>query len=140
MIRRSTRLFIVACEHLTECFYEGKLVSATEISQKYNMNHRALRPALVTLTRLGILQSQTGGKEPGYRFTRDPCEISLYDIMLHLEEPNNNPCCKDLIKDLKCSCEDKSDCKFYRTNAMAIDNFKETFSKVPISELFTHNK
>lgn len=140
MIRRSTRLFLVACEHLTECFYEGKLVSATEMSEKYNMNHRALRPALIILTRSGVLQSQTGGREPGYRFTRDPRDISLYDIILNLEGQNENPCCKDIVKDLKCSCDDKTNCAFYQTNTKIRDDFKKMFSNVPIAELFTRAK
>lgn len=138
MIRRSTHLFIIACEHLTECFYDGKLVSATDISQKYNMNYRALRPALVTLTRSGVLQSQTGGKEPGYKFTRDPREISLYEIMLHLEGPTENICCMDMIRGLKCSCKNKSDCVFYKANMKIIADSKELFSKIPLTELFSH--
>lgn len=113
MFLASTRCGLIACRHLARCYYTNTYTSAPEIAEKYNMNVRALMPALRQLTRYGILRSRVGGKEPGFMFSRSPREITLLEVITALEGNHSVPCCKELIAGLKCDCKAPNECGVY---------------------------
>lgn len=132
MLLVSTRLVLLACNYLSEGYYQGKRIPAPELAAKYNINVRAIMPALRNLTRAGILSSQVGGREPGFIFTRDPKEISYYDIVSTLEGVPQFHCCKQIDKSLKCDCDDVDKCELYRVFNLLSINTINILSQTPI--------
>ena len=129
-----TRLGLIACQHLAECYEEGRYVAAPDIAEKYSMNVRALMPALRQLTRVGILRSRVGGSEPGFIFARNPDELTVLDIVLALEGDSPFLCCMESIGGLKCNCGSKENCVLYELFNSVIDSVKNKISKVSISD------
>lgn len=65
-------------------------VSAVELGEQYDINSRTLNITLQKLVHVGILHSQTGGRNPGYEFTCSPQRVSLFEIsqvVSHIEYP-----------------------------------------------------
>lgn len=110
MFLASTRYALIACRYLTRSYLENRYCSAPEIADAFNINVRALMPALRQLTRAGILRSRVGGKEPGFIYTRHPSEISLLEVFTILEGDNEMLCCTEVNPTLKCDCETKEKC------------------------------
>ena len=78
MLLLPTRLFLIVSSYLVQGYRERVKITARQMADKYNINARALMPALRRLTQVGILKSQIGGSKPGFIFTRDPSGISIY--------------------------------------------------------------
>lgn len=133
MIRTSTRLGIIACRYLVQSYYNNKYISAPEIAEHYNMNVRALMPALHQLTKAGILRSRVGGTTPGFIYSKDPKELSLHQIMVVLEGEPYFGSCNELISNLKCDrkCDD---CVLLSLFHGIINNIKKQFSAITITE------
>ncbi len=55
-------------------------ISAVELGGMFDINCRTLNVSLQRLVHAGVLYSQTGGRNPGYGFVRDPKGVSLYEI------------------------------------------------------------
>lgn len=134
MILTVTRLGIMACRYLAKGYYENRYISAPEIAEHYNMNVRALMPALRQLTRMGILRSRVGGNTPGFIFAKDPKEITLYQILNVLEGDTHFECCKELVPDLKCDCETNESCGIYTLFHGIIKHTSNRFSAITIAE------
>lgn len=134
MILIATRLGIIACSYLANGYYEHRYISAPEIAERYNMNVRALMPALRQLTRVGILRSRVGGSTPGFIFSKDPAEFTLLQILNALEGSTDFPCCKELVPNLKCHCEDETKCKVISLFNGAIDNAATSIGAVSVAE------
>lgn len=132
MFLASTRCGLIACRHLVSGYHENAYISAPEIAGKYNMNVRALMPALRQLTRSGILRSRVGGKEPGFIFSRNPSEITLLEVLTSLEGGSEVPCCRELIADLKCDCSSSAQCNIYNLFNGMIDQVKMKLAQISI--------
>ena len=132
MIRIATRLGIIACRYLVQGYYDNRYISAPEIAEHYNINVRALMPALHQLTKAGVLRSRVGGTTPGFIYARDPEEISLYQIMVILEGEPYFECCKDLIPSLKCECKENEGCGIFSLFHGILDNASEKLSSITI--------
>ena len=132
MFLASTRYGLIACRHLTRCYHHGKYVPAPDIADKYNMNVRALMPALRLLTKAGILRSRAGGKEPGFIFSRHPREITLLEVLIALEGDTSILCCKQMIPDLKCDCEFNTDCGVFNFFNDMVSHVKTKLSDITI--------
>lgn len=134
MIRIATRLGIIACRYLVNGYYENRYISAPEIAEQYNMNVRAVMPSLRQLTRMGILRSRVGGSTPGFIFAKDPALYSMLDIINALEGAATFNCCKELVPELKCDCEDKTACGVFLFFNGMIDSATNRLSTMPIVE------
>ncbi|CDN31252.1 hypothetical protein BN938_1157 [Mucinivorans hirudinis] len=134
MIRIATRLGVMACRYLVQGYYENRYIPAPEIAGHYNMNVRALMPALHQLTRAGILRSRVGGTTPGFIFAKDPKEFSLHQLMVIMEGEPHFECCKEIIPDLKCGTKKCDGCGIYSLFHGVIDNAKNKFSAINIVE------
>ena len=135
----STRCGLIACRYLVQCFYNESYVAAPDIAEKYNMNVRALMPALRQLTRAGILRSRTGGKEPGFIFSRNPDSISLLEVLVALEGEAEMRCCKDVIPSLKCDCESNVECSIFSLFDGMLEQVKKKLGQISIKD-HAHSK
>lgn len=134
MILTVTRLGIIACRYLVKGYDENRYISAPEIAEHYNMNVRALMPALRQMTRMGMLRSRVGGKEPGFIFAKDPAEITLYNVLSVLEGDAQFNCCKELMPELKCDCQDKTQCGIFSLFNGVIGSATNRLNDISISE------
>lgn len=134
MLLISTRLGLIACRYLTDSYYKNKWTSAPEIADRYNINVRAVMPALRHLTRAGILKSQVGGREPGFMLVNDPKDVSLLDVLTALEGEYSIPCCKTIIRDLQCDCENSDQCHIYSLASEIIDTLKQRLTAISLAE------
>ena len=114
LLLSSTRCGLIACRYLAHAYRQGTYVPAPEIAAYYRMNVRTLMPALRQMTRSGILRSRVGGKEPGFILARDPKDISLGEVFSSLEGTAEIPCCKELLADINCDCEEHGACSMYQ--------------------------
>lgn len=130
----STRLGLIACQYLIQSYYENRYISAPEISERYNMNVRALMPALRQMTRSGLLHSRTGGVEPGFIFSRDPKDMFVLELLTVLEGDNEFYCCKEFIQGIKCDCNSVSDCSMFNVFCNIIEHAKQKLSKISLVE------
>lgn len=130
----STRLGIIACRYLVQGYYAEKYISAPEIAEYYNMNVRALMPALRQLTRAGILRSRVGGNSPGFIFSKNPKEFSMYHIITVLEGDFKFECCKELMDGIHCDCVDKTGCMIFSHLNRLIDSSTRYLSKISIMD------
>ena len=137
MYSTSQRLGLIACRYLVEKYEEQINVSAPDIAQKYNMNVRALMPALRKLTQAGILNSQIGGKAPGFMFSKDPKNISLYEVIIELSEERKTWCCRNTTSIINCGMQTCDSCNIYRTITGGMDKIHEVFKHVSV---FDHCK
>ena len=132
MILIATRLGLIACGYLVGGYYESRYISAPEIAQRYNMNVRALMPALHRLVMAGILRSRVGGTTPGFIYAKDPKELTLFAM----EGEAAFACCKELVPGLKCdcSCDEKSSCTMLSLFNGMIDNATEKLSAITVAD------
>ena len=114
MLLISTRLFLIASTCLAQCYADKIKITAPYIAEKYNMNSRALMPALRRLVQVGILKSQVGGRTPGFILARKPSSISMYEIITALEGEFKMPCCREIMNDMKCGIDDCNDCSVFQ--------------------------
>ena len=134
MFLSSTRLFLVAANYLVEGYADNIRLSAPDIASRYNMNSRALMPALRRLTQVGILKSQTGGNSPGFIFARDPETISIYEIILAIEGETKFSCCREHVEGVTCEVVSKDDCMIYKIINEGILHTINQLKKAKISD------
>ena len=135
MFHYSTRLALIASRFLVESYYNGYKVPSTDVAAEYNMNIRALMPALRKLTQGGILRSQTGGNEPGFIFARDPKTISLYEVIVALEGETNFEGCRDVMGGVSCDLQNCKNCIIYSSMEKGLAAIKHTLEN---KTLFDH--
>lgn len=134
MVLIATRLGVIACRYLVEGYGEGRYISVPEIADKFSMNARALMPAMRQLVRVGLLRSRVGGNTPGFIFSKDPKDITLYQILVALEGETRFVCCEELIPGLRCDCKDKTQCKFNSMFGGIMDGAILKLSSISISD------
>ncbi len=71
---------------------EGKIYSTDEIYDRLKIPYRYLRKQLTELTKKGLIYS-VQGKHGGYRLKKKKSDVSLYDIVICMEDGVlNNKC------------------------------------------------
>lgn len=65
---------------------EGRPLTAEELARRQELPVRFLEAILIDLRKAGILASRRG-RDAGYRFVRDPAEVTPADVMRALEGP-----------------------------------------------------
>lgn len=88
---------------------DDSVVRIQEISQKQNIPKRFLEQILNDLKSAGIVQSKRG-VAGGYRLKRSPDQITLAEIIRHIEGPLAPVSCVSEKYYEKCSCPDESRC------------------------------
>ena len=86
-----------------------EVVRIRDIAQQQNIPRRFLEQILNDLKSAGFVQSRRG-VAGGYRLQRAPDEISLADIIRHLEEPLAPVGCVNVNYYQRCSCPDEAKC------------------------------
>ena len=85
------------------------VVRIRDIAQQQNIPRRFLEQILNDLKSAGFVQSRRG-VAGGYRLQRAPDEISLADIIRHLEGPLAPVGCVSVNYYQRCSCPDEAKC------------------------------
>lgn len=134
MITIATRLGMIACRYLVTGFNEKRYISAPEIAEFYNMNVRALMPALRQLTRVGILHSRIGGCNPGFIFSRNPKEVTLFQVLVALEGYIRFPCCRELVPSLNCGCHSKEVCETFLLMDEVIESVTAKLNSISMAD------
>lgn len=134
MFLQSTRMCLIACRYLVEGYMQNKRITAPQISKRFGMNVRMLNPAFSQLVRHGLLSSQVGGTEPGYIFTKDPKEITIYDILLTLEGEVKMQCCKEILSTEGCIKQEKETCLIYNTINKGLKDLKYELMKINLTQ------
>lgn len=134
MFLASTRCGLIACRLLVKGYYENRYTTAPEIAERYNMNVRALMPALRQMTKFGILRSRVGGNRPGFIFSKPPSEITILEVLIALEGNNEMQCCKELILGLNCDCKSQKDCSIYKLFGDMVVDIKKKLEGISIEE------
>ena len=132
MFLRSTKLALIAMRYFVEKYNDGINVTAPEISTVYNMNPRALMVALRRLTQVGILKSQVGGVHPGFRLSKDPKEISMYDIIMSLEGISAMNGCRNEVEGVHCQLDDCGKCRVYNVVNLSISNMYDQLKSLSL--------
>ena len=88
---------------------DDSVVRIQEISDKQNIPKRFLEQILNDLKSAGIVQSKRG-VAGGYRLKRSPDQITLAEIIRHIEGPLAPVSCVSEKYYEKCSCPDESRC------------------------------
>ena len=134
MLLLSTRLFLIASSYLVQGYGDKVKVTAPNIAERYKMNSRALMPSLRRLTQVGILKSQIGGREPGFILSRDPDDISMYEIITALEGEFKMASCHDLISDVECDIKKCENCTVYKIINKGILSTVENLKKTSLGK------
>ena len=88
---------------------DDSVVRIQEISEKQNIPKRFLEQILNDLKSAGVVQSKRG-VAGGYRLKRNPDQITLAEIIRHIEGPLAPVSCVSERYYEKCSCPDESRC------------------------------
>jgi len=89
--------------------YSRGIVSISQISREQNIPHRFLEQILTDLKSAGLVQSRRG-ISGGYQLARDPEDISVAEVIRHLEGALAPISCVSERFYEKCSCPDESRC------------------------------
>ncbi len=127
---------IISCSEFIKGYYAGQKITATSLSEKYNLNIRTLNPALNKMTRAGILKSQVGGIDRGYIFARDPKEISVYDVIDAIQGLEYMKCCTELVHEATCERGTCEGCKLFQNTNSIVDFARERFKNTTVYDLF----
>ncbi|MET9273886.1 Rrf2 family transcriptional regulator [Kribbella sp. NPDC003557] len=76
----------------------GEAVTAKRLAAFYNLPTAYLNKQLQALTRAGILTSASGPKG-GFQLARDPRDISLLDIVVAIDGPDEAFRCTEILKE-----------------------------------------
>lgn len=133
----STRIIFIVSVGLVKSYEENKKITAPKLASDYNLNVRVLNSALRSLVKAGILNSQIGGTQPGFIFSRNPRQISLYEIITALEGKTRMMSCHDVIPNMKCDIKDCSRCMLYE---VVSENLKNLHDKLKSISIFDHYK
>ncbi len=89
---KSTQNAIAAMSRLAEVYDEGTRLSSAEIGKARNLPQTLTAKLLTTLSQHGLV-SGAPGPGGGYALARPPAEISLYDIAVVFERPDDSLIC-----------------------------------------------
>lgn len=137
MFLTSTRISLIVCRGLVRSYKNNTKLTAPELAALYNLNIRILNTSLRTLVKAGVLNSQVGGSEPGFIFSRDPRSISLFEIVTVFEGESKMMCCKDVISNIKCDVDDCANCLVY---GGINQNLRDLSEKLKSISIYDHYK
>ena len=134
VLRRNTDYALRAMVYLSGC-YDKKLVTARELSNQGHFSYQLGRKILQKLHKAGLVESIMGSKG-GFRLSRRPAEINLYDIIRVLQ---------DGIRLNKCllggdGCEFSPDCEV-NTKLSCLQMYIEGYlGGITLQELFRERR
>ena len=136
MLLLPTRLILIASTYLVQGYNKRIKITAPSIAQKCNVNHRALMPALRRLTQVVILRSQVGGNNPGFILTKDPSQITVFEVIDALENNLYMPSCREISEDLNCKMDNCSGCLIYNLVNRNISNTIRELKNTTLQDLY----
>ena len=111
-----------------------EVVRIRDIAQQQNIPRRFLEQIRNDLKSAGFVQSRRG-VAGGYRLQRDPAEISLADIIRHLEGPLAPVGCVSVNYYQRCSCPDEAKCAIRSVMQEVRDAIVSALEGVTVSHL-----
>src|SRR5512143_658608 len=114
--------------------YEQPVVRIQTISDQQNIPKRFLEQILNDLKSAGIVQSRRG-VAGGYRLARKPEEITLAEVVRHIEGALAPVSCVSERFYEKCSCPDEARCAIRSVMKEVRDAIVEILEAVTIAEL-----
>ena len=111
-----------------------EVVRIRDIAQQQNIPRRFLEQILNDLKSAGFVQSRRG-VAGGYRLQRDPADISLADIIRHLEGPLAPVGCVSVNYYQRCSCPDEAKCAIRSVMQEVRDAIVSALEGVTVSHL-----
>ena len=111
-----------------------EVVRIRDIAQQQNIPRRFLEQILNELKSVGFVQSRRG-VAGGYRLQRAPDEISLADIIQHLEGPLAPVGCVSVNYYQRCSCQDEAKCAILSVMQEVRDAIVGALEGVTVSHL-----
>lgn len=133
-LTRKTEYALIAVCHLART--GGDVISAREISERYDVRLPLLMNVLKTLNQAGLLRSERGAKG-GYRLAVPPPEITLGDVIEAVEGPAKLVRCAppaNVNQSGDC-CELVSSCPVRLPLAKIDDRLKTFLRNVTIAEI-----
>ena len=113
-----------------------EVVRIRDIAQQQNIPRRFLEQILNDLKSAGFVQSRRG-VAGGYRLQRAPDEISLADIIRHLEGPLAPVGCVSVNYYQRCSCPDEAKCAIRSVMQEVRDAIVGALQGVTVSHLLS---
>lgn len=78
------RYALVSMIDIAQNYDSGKYITVISIAEQYNISKIYLEQVFSLLKRGGLVNSVKGA-QGGYQLTRDPCEITVYDVLFSTE-------------------------------------------------------
>jgi Rrf2 family protein len=110
------------------------VVRIQTISDQQNIPKRFLEQILNDLRTAGMVESKRG-LTGGYRLKRDPNEITLAEVIRHIEGPLAPVSCVSEYYYEKCSCPDESTCPIRSIMKDVRDKIAKTLESMTVSHL-----
>jgi Rrf2 family protein len=114
--------------------YDQPVVRIQAISEQQNIPKRFLEQILNDLKSAGFVESRRG-VAGGYRLARAPEEITLAEVVRHLEGALAPVSCVSLAFYEKCSCPDESRCAIRSVMREARDAVAAIMENVTVADL-----
>jgi Rrf2 family protein len=123
-----------ALQVLGENYEHGKVVPIQVISQEQNIPHRFLQQILNDLKSAGFAESRRG-LAGGYRLGRPPENITLAQVIRHIEGALAPVGCVSQHFYRKCSCPDERQCAIRSVMKEVRDSIVLILEKTTLAEL-----
>lgn len=133
MLSNPTRYGLIACRYLAWGWHNRTWLTAPDIAERYNMNVRALSPALRRLVMTGILRSQCGGTRPGFMLSRAPEEVTMLEVVRALEGNFRMDCCRTVLPYVQCSCTEDN-CRVCGVFRRILDELRDRLSHMSLED------
>lgn len=115
---------------------DDSVVRIQEISEKQNIPKRFLEQILNDLKSAGLVMSKRG-VAGGYRLKRKPEQITLAEIIRHIEGPLAPVSCVSEKFYEKCSCPDESRCAIRAVMKEVRDSIVQVMDSTSLADLAT---
>ncbi len=109
----------------------GELVALKDIAARQEISQKYLEQIVTQMTRAGFLKG-VRGSQGGYRLTRDPRDISVYEILESIEGSLSPVACLDPGKN---SCDRCGDCSTLGLWQGLYDTVREYLTSVTLQDM-----
>lgn len=113
---------------------DDSVVRIHEISRRQNIPKRFLEQILNDLKSAGVVESKRG-VAGGYRLRRSPDQVTLAEVIRHLEGPLAPVSCVSERFYEKCSCPDESKCGIRSVMKEVRDAIAKILERVTLAQL-----